>query len=231
MPSVGFAENGKFLNFEAFSIYEHASDRIKIKNVSTRYGIGAAGLQVTASFIENKLEPFARYGIGYHPNYTLSSFGTEFTGPVNGDLFEFGVKLNTSSFLTNGSSITVTQSNRHVYSDKLSGMRGGVNFKTSTDAEMKSTEVLLSQTIYAKDKNSFSVFLGSNFWELNALGTAYSSDFTVKKKVKGENTDPVWGVNLQSSVFNLPFELGLKHRTINADNRIETLEISGKIRF
>ena len=59
LPSVGFAENTKFFNFEAFSVYEHASDRIKISNVSTRYGIGAAGFQVTASFIENKLEYYA----------------------------------------------------------------------------------------------------------------------------------------------------------------------------
>jgi len=231
LPSVGFAENTKFFNFEAFSVYEHASDRIKISNVSTRYGIGAAGFQVTASFIENKLESFVRYGLGYHPNYTLSSFGTEFTGPVNGDLFEYGVKLNTSGFLTNGSSISVIQSNRHVYSDQLTGTRGGVNFTTSTDAMMKSTEVRLSQTIYAKGENSVSVFLGSNSWQLNALGTAYSSNLTAKKNVNGENTDPVWGVSIQSSVFNLPLELGLTHRTINADNRIETFEISGTLRF
>jgi len=224
-------EDFKF-NFAPFALYEHASDRITLSNVSTRYGIGAAGLEIKANNeLNDQTNVFLRLGAGYHPSYSLNSFGTEFTGPVNGILFEYGIELDTSPYIFRGSGIEIKTSNRKVFSDQLTGTRSGTNFTTSTDARMVNNEIRLKQSFELNNENKLTIFMGINNWNLNATGTAYSSDFTVKKKVKGSNSDPVWGVNYSGTIFNRLFDFGFTHRTISADNKVETYEIFGALDF
>lgn len=230
-PQICLSEPAKWLQFGTFAVYEHATKRIELNGVATRYGIGALGAEISANLIPNVIKAQIKYGIGYHPKYELKSFGTEFSGPVNGNIIEYGFDLETSKFLINGSSISVKQYERHIFSDKLTGTRGGVLFKTSTDAKMSGTELILSQEIYTKNQNTLDVFLGANLWQLKASGTAYSADLTAIKNVNGKNNDPLWGFNAETMLFDKPLHLGFTHRTINADNNLETFEIFAKIAF
>jgi len=226
-----FSESKLDLTIFPFATYEHASDRIKLSNVTTRYGIGAAGLGVSTELIPSIISASIRYGAGYHPSYTLNSFGTEFTGPVRGELLEYGLALDTSKFIFPGSSIEHIVSNRSVFSDSLVGKRGARNFTTTSEAEMKSSEIRINQSIYQSEKHNISIFLGTNDWTLNAIGTAYSEDLTVKKKVSGKNQDVVWGFNYTAQIYGKTADFGFIHRTISADNIVETYELTTKIRF
>ena len=230
-PQICTAELNERLNWGVFSLYEHASDRIKINNVSTRYGIGAVGLEVYSDLIPDLLKPFFRYGLGYHPNYTLKSFGTEFSGPVDGNLTEYGFNLETSRYLVNGSSFSLKKYDRRIFSDSLTGKRGNVLFTTTTNAAMTGTEYKFTQELYSGGDNALGVFIGTNSWKLSASGTAYSSDLTVVKKVTGHNSDPFWGVNIETRIFEKPISFGFTHRTITADNKLETLELFSSITF
>jgi len=228
LPVASFAKSS--YNTSAFAIYEHASDRITLDGVSTRYGIGAAGIEVSKQITPEALT-LIRYGVGYHPSYNLQSFGTEFTGPVTGTLFELGLELDISKNLISGSAIEFRFLDRHVFSNKMTGVRNGRNYKTSTDATMTSTEIRLSKE-FAMDANSkLKLFAGINNWSLNALGTAYSSSFTVQKRVTGANQDLVSGFSYDTEFFGKITTLSLTYRQLRADNTVETLELLTTIEF
>ena len=228
LPVASFAERS--YDTRAFAIYEHASDRITLDGVSTRYGIGAAGIEVSKQITPEALT-LIRYGVGYHPSYNLQSFGTEFTGPVTGTLLELGLELDISKDLISGSAIEFRFSDRHIFSNKMTGVRSGRNYTTSTNATMTSTEIRFSKE-FAMDANSkLKLFAGINNWSLKALGTAYSSSFTVQKRVTGANQDFVSGFSYDTQFFGKFTTLGLTYRQLRADNTVDTLELSTTIEF
>ena len=228
LPVASFAEPS--YDTRAFAIYEHASDRITLDGVSTRYGIGAAGIEVSKQITPEALT-FIRYGVGYHPSYNLQSFGTDFTGPVTGTLLELGLELDISKDLISGSAIEFRFSDRHIFSNKMTGVRSGLNYTTSTNATMTSTEIRFSKE-FAMDANSkLKLFAGINNWSLTALGTAYSSSFTVQKRVTGANQDFVSGFSYDTQFFGKLTTLGLTYRQLRADNSVDTLEFSTTIEF
>ena len=228
LPVASFAERS--FDTSVFAIYEHASDRITLDGVATRYGIGAAGIEVSKHITPEALS-FIRYGVGYHPSYNLQSFGTEFTGPVTGTLLELGFELDTSEVLIAGSAIELRFSERHVYSNKMTGVRNGRNYTTSTDATMTSKEIRLSKEFTTDANSKLKLFAGINNWSLEALGTAYSSRFTVQKRVTGANQDFVSGFSYETEFFGKITTLGLTYRQLRADNSVDTLEFSTTIEF
>ena len=228
LPVASVAERS--FDTSAFAIYEHASNRITLDGVSTRYGIGAAGIEISKQITPEALT-LIRYGVGYHPSYNLQSFGTEFTGPVTGTLLELGLKFDTSKNLIDGSAIELRFSDRHVYSNKMTGVRSGRNYTTSTDATMTSTEIRLSKEFTMDANRRLKLFAGINNWSLKALGTAYSSSFTVQKRVTGTNQDFMSGFSYDTQFFGKIMTLGLTYRQLRADNTVDTLELSTTIDF
>jgi hypothetical protein len=228
LPVASFAERS--FGTRAFAIYEHAGDRITLDGVSTRYGIGAAGIEVSKQITPEALT-LIRYGVGYHPSYSLKSFGTEFTGPVTGTLLELGLELDISKDLIAGSAIEFRFSDRHVFSNKMTGDRNGRHYTTSTDATMTSTEIRFSKEFAMNANSKLKLFAGINNWSLKALGTAYSSSFTVQKRVTGANQDFVSGFSYDTQVFGKLTTLGLTYRQLRADNTVDTLELSTTIEF
>ena len=115
--------------------------------------------------------------------------------------------------------------NRHIHSNNLSGVRGGINYVSTTDAKMQGYELTISNKFSISDSTLVTPFIGINSWNLEADGNAYSSNLTIKKKVKGSNVDPIMGFTLQTQILQKDTNLGLTYRPIKADNLVETLEI------
>ena len=219
------------IKWSAFSLYEHASDRIKLDGVSTRYGIGAAGIeaQIQSPNIAQKIS--LRYGFGYHPSYSIRSSGTEFTGPVIGNLFEVSIQSAAFRNLFEGTNIGFKVSNRRIHSDNLRGIRGGTEYVSTSDANMEAFELTISKELKLASDTFLTPFIGVNHWNLTATGNAYSSSLTIKKTVRGGNVDPIAGLAFKTKINGQYLNLGLTYRSLRADEPIDTLELFAAYSF
>ena len=222
------AEN---IKWGTFALYEHASKKVILDGVSTRYGIGAAGIEAQITSTDKTKSISIKYGLGYHPAYSITSSGTEFTGPVEGQLFEAAIQSKILSSLFDETQLQLKYNNRHVYSNNLSGVRGGINYISTTDAKMQGYELTISKGFSISDTTLVTPFIGINSWNLQADGNAYSSNLAIKKKVKGSNVDPLMGFKLQTQILQKDINLGLTYRPIKADNLVETLEFYTALYF
>ena len=228
LSSQLLAEN---IKWGAFALYEHASKRVILEGVSTKYGIGAAGIEAQITSTDKTKSISIKYGLGYHPAYSIRSSGTEFTGPVEGQLFEAALQSKILSSFFDETRLQLKYNNRHVHSNNLSGVRGGINYVSTTDAKMQGYELTISKGFSISDTTLITPFIGVNSWNLQADGNAYSSNLTIKKKVKGSNVDPIMGFTLQTQILQKDINLGLTYRPIKADNLVETLEFYAALYF
>lgn len=219
------------IKWSAFSLYEHASDRIKLDGVSTRYGIGAAGIeaQIQSPNITQKIS--LRYGFGYHPSYSIRSSGTEFTGPVTGNLFEVSIQSAAFRNMFEGTNIGFKISNRRIHSNDLRGIRGGIEYVSTSDANMMAFELTIAKELKFSSDTFLTPFIGMNHWNLSATGNAYSSNLTIKKTVRGGNIDPIAGLSFNTKINGQYLNLGLTYRSLKADEPIDTLELFAAYSF
>lgn len=70
-----------------FALYEQAQEKIVVDGVSTKYGLGVVGGQITYQCDQN-LSLTARAGYGQNDEQAVSFSGAHFNGKVTGTYFE-----------------------------------------------------------------------------------------------------------------------------------------------
>lgn len=219
------------VEYSAFSVYESANTDLIIDKVKTKYGLGVAGIKIGKSNYYNSQISMS-LGVGYHPNYTVSSFGTDFSGPVYAKLFEFDMVRLITVPVFGTVNTKLTFSERSYSASKLLGVRNGTSLKTNSQAKFESINLQFGKEVDITNGITLHPFFGIQKWSMWAEGTANSSNYTVNKKVNTSNLDPMVGLKTEFNLFkDNKASLDVIFRQLTADNRVSTLEIKGAIQF
>lgn len=208
------------------AIYEHSSEKMVIDGLSSRYSIGAIGLNVALALFPD-LNFDVSYGFGYLPEYEISSSGISFTGPVDGFFSSYGAEY---TLIDRDFKVLVDflNSERSIKGTNFKGMRSGQEYTLTSDAQMRLTEYAIKYQRNPIEKNSIGIKVGLSFWNFNALGVAFQDDIMIRKYSQKTGSSPVFGIY---GVLGgkTPLEYTITRRTYSADNFIESYEL--KLRY
>jgi len=209
------------ISFE--SLYDQASEKLIVDGVSTSYSLGSAGIRVDWKTNQNLLF-HASFGLGYLPNYKMSAFGTDFSGPVRGTMKNIGGQYGVYKTEDHKMNVSFEILERDVNGDEFKGVRNGQSLKVKSTAAFELSEFLLGYEYSPSRSLSLGINAGITYWKFDANGLTLLNNMTISKNVTESGHSPK--IQLYANVgVKKPVEVFLTRRAYSVDNFVETYEL------
>jgi hypothetical protein len=209
------------ISFE--SIYDHASEKLTVDGVSTSYSLGSAGIRVDWKTDQNLLF-HASFGMGYFPNYKMSAFGTNFSGPVEGSMKNIGGQYRLYKAEDHKLSVSFEIHERYVNGNNFRGVRNGQSLKVKSTAAFELSDFSLGYEYFLSRSLSLGFNAGITSWKFDASGLTLLNNMAISKKVTESGQSPK--VQFYANVGSKkPVEVFLTRRAYSVDNFVETYEL------
>ena len=209
------------ISFE--SLYDQASEKLIVDGVSTSYYLGSAGIRVDWKTNQNLLF-HASFGLGYLPNYKMSAFGTDFSGPVRGTMKNIGGQYGVYKTEDHKMNVSFEILERDVNGDEFKGVRNGQSLKVKSTAAFELSEFLLGYEYSPSRSLSLGINAGITYWKFDANGLTLLNDMTISKNVTESGHSPKIQFYAHVGVKK-PVEVFLTRRAYSVDNFVETYEL------
>jgi len=219
-----------------FALYEQANEKIVVDGVSTKYGLGVVGGQVTYQSNQN-LRLTARAGYGHNNDQEVSFSGAQFKGKVTGTYFEANATTNLLTYSKSIVSLHGSYSKRNLEADNLIGSRNGLALTGNSTSSIASTDVLVNLRHSMTDKVTASASIGYSTWNMNADATAYFSSGGIRananKKIDTTGYDPIYklGVNYEGERANLSVNISNRSLRSKSNTEITSGEVVLNFKF
>ena len=211
------------------SLYDHASEKLIVDGVSTSYSLGSAGIRVDWKTDQNLLF-HASFGLGYLPNYKMSAFGTDFSGPVEGTMTNIGWQYDVYKTEDHKLHVSFEILERDVNGNDFKGVRNGQSLKVKSTAAFELSEFSLGYEYFSSRSLSLGINAGITYWKFDANGLTLLNNMTISKKVTESGQSPK--VQFYAHVGDKkPVEVFLTRRAYSVDNFVETYELMVKLPF
>ena len=178
-----------------FALYERAPENIIVDGVSTKYGLGVVGGQVTYT-VPRTVSLSARLGYGQNNNQTVSFSGATFNGKVTGTYLEAKAHRN---ILASGNTLVSLEggySKRDLKADDLIGTRNGLALTGQSVSAISSFDLMLNLQQNVTDRFAATATIGQANWHLDADATAYFALGGIRananKKIDTSGQDPIY---------------------------------------
>ena len=178
-----------------FALYERAPENIIVDSVSTKYGLGVVGGQVTYS-VPGIVSLSARLGYGQNNDQEVSFSGATFNGKVTGTYLEAKAQNN---ILARGNTLLSLEgrySKRNLKADDLVGTRNGLALTGQSVSAISSFDLMLNLQQNVTDRLSATATIGQANWHLDADATAYFALGGIRananKKIDTSGQDPIY---------------------------------------
>lgn len=209
------------ISFE--SLYDQASEKLIVDGVSTSYSLGSAGIRADWKTNQNLLF-HASFGLGYLPNYKMSAFGTDFSGPVQGTMKNIGGQYGVYKTEDHKLNVSFEILERDVNGDEFKGVRNGQSLKVKSTAAFELSEFSLGYEYSSSRSLSLGVNAGITYWKFDANGLTLLNDMTISKNVTESGHSPKIQFYAHVGVKK-PVEVFLTRRAYSVDNFVETYEL------
>ena len=209
------------ISFE--SLYDQASEKLIVDGVSTSYSLGSAGIRADWKTNQNLLF-HASFGLGYLPNYKMSAFGTDFSGPVRGTMKNIGGQYGVYKTEDHKLNVSFEILERDVNGDEFKGVRNGQSLKVKSTAAFELSEFSLGYEYSSSRSLSLGVNAGITYWKFDANGLTLLNDMTISKNVTESGHSPKIQFYAHVGVKK-PVEVFLTRRAYSVDNFVETYEL------
>ena len=219
-----------------FALYEQAQEKIVVDGVSTKYGLGVLGGQITYQGDQN-LSLTARAGYGQNNDQEVSFSGAQFKGKVTGTYFEASATTNLLTYSKSIISLEGSYSKRDLKADDLIGSRNGLALTGNSTSSIASTDVLVNLRHNMTDKVTASASLGYGTWNMKADATAYFSSGGIRananKKIDTTGYDPIYkfGVNYEGERANLSVNISNRSLRSKSNTEITSGEVVLNFKF
>jgi len=219
-----------------FALYEQANKKIVVDGVSTKYGLGVVGGQVTFNGNQN-LSLTVRAGYGQNNDQEVSFSGAQFKGKVTGTYFEASAATNLLTYSKSIVSLHGSYSKRNLEADNLIGSRNGLALTGNSTSSISATDVLLNLRHSMTDKVTASASIGYSTWNMSADATAYFSSGGIRananKKIDTTGYDPIYklGVNYEGERANVSANISNRSLRSKSNTEITSGEIVVNFKF
>ena len=208
------------------SLYDHASEKLIVDGVSTSYSLGSAGIRVDLKTDQNLLF-HASFGLGYLPNYKMSAFGTDFSGPVEGTMKNIGGQYDVYKTEDHKLNVSFEILERDVNGNDFKGVRNGQSLKVKSTAAFELSEFSLGYEYFSSRSLSLGINAGITYWKFDANGLTLLNNMTISKKATESGHSPK--VQFYAHVGDKkPVEVFLTRRAYSVDNFVEAYELMVK---
>ena len=209
------------ISFE--SLYDQASEKLIVDGVSTSYSLGSAGIRVDWKTDQNVFF-HASFGLGYLPNYKMSAFGTDFSGPVQGAIKNIGGQYGVYKTEEHKLNVSFEILERDVNGDDFKGVRNGQSLKVKSTAAFELSEFSLGYEYSSSRLLSLGINAGITNWKFDANGLTLLNNMTISKNVTESGNSPK--IQFYAHVGGKkPVEVFLTRRAYSVDNFVETYEL------
>ena len=209
------------ISFE--SLYDQASEKLIVDGVSSSYSLGSAGIRVDWKTDQNVFF-HASFGLGYLPNYKMSAFGTDFSGPVQGAIKNIGGQYGVYKTEEHKLNVSFEILERDVNGDDFKGVRNGQSLKVKSTAAFELSEFSLGYEYSSSRLLSLGINAGITNWKFDANGLTLLNNMTISKNVTESGNSPK--IQFYAHVGGKkPVEVFLTRRAYSVDNFVETYEL------
>ena len=219
-----------------FALYEQANEKIVVDGVSTKYGLGVVGGQVTYQSNQN-LRLTARAGYGHNNDQEVSFSGAQFKGKVTGTYFEASAATNLLTYFKSIISLEGSYSKRDLKADDLIGSRNGLALTGNSTSSIASTDVVVNLRHSMTDKVTASASIGYSTWNMNSDATAYFSSGGIRananKKIDTTGYDPIYklGINYEGERANMSVNISNRSLRSKSNTEITSGEVVLNFKF
>ncbi|MDC0491383.1 hypothetical protein OAN81_09120 [Paracoccaceae bacterium] len=214
------------IKFSPFALYEQANSNIIIDGVSTKYGLGVAGISLQ-KMLNDKLALAGKLGYGQNNDQKVSFSGANFKGLVSGSYLD----LQGRYLIYQNDLFSVFSSaqfiNRELDASNLTGTRNGLDLTGKSNTFINSSDIKLGTLIKMSPFTILKLSAGISQWQLNAKATGYyvSSGVTAtaKKNINAIGQDPVFEAGLMTNKDNHNFEVIASSRSLRSKANTEII--------
>jgi hypothetical protein len=214
------------LKIYPFALYEQASSNIIIDGVSTKYGLGVAGISFQKN-LNDKVTLAGKLGYGQNNDQKVSFSGANFKGLVSGSYLD----LQGSYLIYQNDRSSVFSSaqfiNRELDASNLTGTRNGLALTGKSNTFINSSDIKLETLINISPLTILKLSAGISQWQLNAKATGYYASngvtATAKKNINTIGQDPVFEAGLMTNKENQNFEITASSRSLRSKANTEII--------
>ena len=192
IPTLSF---GNDFSIVPFALYERAPENIIVDGVSTKYGLGVIGGQVTY-IAPGAVSLGARLGYGQNNNQEVSFSGAAFNGKVTGKYVEAQARKNIIELGKTFLSVEGGYSKRNLKAEDLVGTRNGLALTGQSVSSISSFDLMFNLQQNVTDRLSASATIGQANWHMDADATAYFALGSIRananKKINTNGRDPIY---------------------------------------
>ena len=214
------------LRIYPFALYEQASSNIIIDGVSTKYGLGVAGISLKKK-LNDKVTLAGKLGYGQNNDQKVSFSGANFKGLVSGSYLDLqGSYL---MYQNDRSSVfSLAQFiNRELDASNLTGTRNSLALTGKSNTFINSADIKLETLINMSPFTILKLSAGISQWQLNAKATGYYASngvtATAKKNINTIGQDPVFEAGLMTNKDNHNFEVIASSRSLRSKANTEII--------
>jgi hypothetical protein len=224
--SVTFHALAEPLKIYPFALYEQANSNIIIDGVSTKYGLGVAGISLQKN-LNDKVILAGKLGYGQNNDQKVSFSGANFKGLVSGSYLD----LQGSYLIYQNDRSSVFSSaqfiNRELNASDLTGTRNGLDLTGKSNTFINSSDIKLGTLINISPLTILKLSAGISQWQLNAKATGYYASngvtATAKKNINTIGQDPVFEAGLITNKDNHNFEVIASSRSLRSKANTEII--------
>ena len=214
------------LKIYPFALYEQANSNIIIDGVSTKYGLGVAGISLQ-KMLNDKLALAGKLGYGQNNDQKVSFSGANFKGLVSGSYLDLqGRYLICQNDLFSVFS-SAQFSNRELNASNLTGTRNGLDLTGKSNTFINSSDIKLGTLIKMSPFTILKLSAGISQWQLNAKATGYYASSgvtaTAKKNINAIGQDPVFEAGIMTNKDNHNFEVIASSRSLRSKANTEII--------
>lgn len=214
------------IKLSPFALYEQASSNIIIDEVSTKYGLGVAGISLQKN-LNDKVTLAGKLGYGQNNDQKVSFSGANFKGLVSGSYLD----LQGSYLIYQNDRSSVFSSaqfiNRELNASNLTGTRNGLDLTGKSNTFINSSDIKLRALINISPLTMLKLSAGISQWQLNAKATGYYASngvtATAKKNINTIGQDPVFEAGLMTNKDNHNFEVIASSRSLRSKANTEII--------
>ena len=214
------------LKIYPFALYEQASSNIIIDGVSTKYGLGVAGISLQKK-LNDKVTLAGKLGYGQNDDQNVSFSGANFKGLVSGSYLD----LQGSYLIYQNDRSSVFSSaqfiNRELNASNLTGTRNSLALTGKSNTFINSADIKLETLINMSPFTILKLSAGISQWQLNAKATGYYASngvtATAKKNINTIGQDPVFEAGLMTNKDNHNFEVIASSRSLRSKANTEII--------
>ena len=214
------------LKIYPFALYEQANSNIIIDGVSTKYGLGVAGISLQNN-LNDKVTLAGKLGYGQNNDQKVSFSGANFNGLVSGSYLD----LQGSYLIYQNDRSSVFSSakfiNRELNASDLTGTRNGLALTGKSNTFINSADIKVGTLINISPLTILKLSAGISQWQLNAKASGYYASngvtATAKKNINTTGQDPVFEAGIMTNKDNHNFEVIASSRSLRSKANTEII--------